>query len=698
MNDGYRSTAATRRGLRVWAGLIVLAAFLAACGGGGGTREFDKQSPDNGDGVPVSTGRVALSVVDVDSGATKNAISSTTQSVARAVVTDGDGAPVRNAVVKFESSDKDAVLFSPAATALTDETGTASVGLRPATLSTSGAYTLTASTVVGAPVSATYNIAIGATQIELGTLSAEQSLLSAYGTTVFSVPIQGVPASIPVTVRFTSTCASQEPARATITPLTTSVGGVARATYVDKGCGQTDLVTATIDGSSVQQTASVVVQKPKAANIQFVSASPRVIALRGTGGVQGPGTGVPFPEVSTVRFQLVDQAGAPYPVPTNVTLRLSNDTGGLLLDGVSGPLVKQTDAYGYVQVTVQSGTIPTPLWVIATAGSGADTVVTNSVQLAVSTGQPIQSRFSMSPMYHNLEGWSYEESVIVRVDAGDSMGNPVPDGTPISFIAERGLIGANCQMGVDQPTRPLPGPGDQLPYAPGWCAVEFRAIGERPANGRFRVAAYAVGEEHYDDVNSNNLYDVGEPFHDQGYLFLDTNENGSYQAGERIIPYLTSQSGACGGNPLTSSVPNTCDGAWGRAHVRQQATFVLSGSFANFRTSPSFATPNGNNIPLTYQLGATCRTQIAFWLQDLNGNPMPYGTTVKIDISAAQDLKLVPAEEQLVGSTNAVGGTFHSFIIVGTVEGGVCKGGGPVLIRATTPKKNVTDLFVTVEL
>ena len=672
------------------------AMLFAGCGSGGGEREFD--AVDDGGGEAAAKARVILSVVDVDTGATTNAISSTTQSIAKAVVTNEDGSPVRNAVVIFESSDKSAVLFSPAATALTDESGVASVAVKPATLTTAGAYMLTAATVVDEePVSATYNLAIGATQIALGTLLSDQSQLSAYGTTVFSVPILGVPASTPVSVRFTSACASQDPARATITPLATSVGGIARATYVDKGCGQTDVITATIEGSPVNQTATLVVQRPKAANIQFVSASPRVIALRGTGGAQGPG-GMPFPEMATVRFQLVDQSGAPYPVPTDVTLRLSNDTGGLLLDTVPGPVVKQTDANGYVEVTVQSGSIPTPLWVIATAGSGADTVVTNSVQLAVSTGQPIQSRFSMSAPYYNLEGWSYDaESVIVRVDAADSMGNPVPDGTPVSFTAEKGLIGANCQMGIDQPTRPLPGPGDAFPNAPGWCAAELRSLGERPANGRFRVAAYAIGEEHYEDINSNNLYDSGEPFLDQGYLFLDTNENGSYQAGERIIPYLTAQSGACSSNPLTASVPNTCDGAWGRAHVRAQATFVFSGSFASFRTSPSFASPNVSNIPLTYQLGSSCQAEIGFWLQDLNGNPMPYNTVIKLDISAATSLRLVPAEDQRVGSSIAVGGTFHAFRIAGQVVNGACTGGGPVLLRVTTPKGNVTDLFVTVE-
>lgn len=689
MNPLFGSPAGAVRRLRTWAGLLVLTGFLAACGGGG-NREFDDQSGGNGgSGGP---GSLAFSIVDAGSGASKNSISATTQSQARAVVTDGQGLPVPNAVVKFESSDEAAVVFKPAATALTDDAGVATVAVGPASLSTAGAYTLTASTSVGGQaLAASYNVAVGATQIALGTLAAEQPQLSAYGTTVLSVPIQGVPASTPVTVRFTTTCAAQAPARATITALATSVDGLARATYVDKGCAGTDLVSATVEGTSVTRTASIVVQSPKVANIQFVSASPRVIALRGTGGSQGPGTGGVFPEVSTVRFQVVDESGAPYPTPTDVTLRLSNDTGGLLLDGVPGPLVKKTDAQGYVQVAVQSGSIPTPLWVIASAGSGANSVTTNSVQLAVSTGQPIQSRFSMSAEYYNLEGWSYDgETVPVTVIAADSMGNPVPDGTPISFVTEAGLIEANCQTGVAAGA-PLPGTG-----TPGVCSVPIRSQGVRPANGRLRVAAYAVGEEHYEDLNSNNRHDAGEPFLDQGYLFLDRNENGSYQPGERIVPYLTAQSGACGANPLTPSVPGTCDGAWGRAHVRQQATFVFSGSFGYLRTSPSFASPNASNIPTGYSLGSSCYAQISFWLQDLNGNPMPYDTRIKIDLAAAQGLTLVPAGEQRVGSTTAVGGSFHAFAVAASQVDGKCLGGGPVLIRVTTPKQNVTDFFVTV--
>lgn len=639
-------------------------------------------------------GGVTLFVVDAASGLTKTSISATAPSLAKALVTDTAGKPVANAVVNFTASSGTAVIFSPASTAMTDSNGLASVSVAPASYSTTGAYTLTATAqAAGQSVLGSYNVAIAALPVTLGLFSPDQGSLSAYGTVVLTVPVLGLPATTPVSVQFTSVCASQSPAKATLTPVVISSGGAASATYVDKGCGTRDQVTASIVGTTVSSSTYLNVDSVKATSIQFVSASPRVIALRGTGGTQGSGSGVTFPEVSTIRFQVLDQGGLPLVTPAAVTLSLSNDTGGILIDGVAGPVIKQTDAQGYVQVQVQSGTIPTPLWVIASIGAGSIQRVTNSVQLAVSTGQPIQSRFSFSASALNLEAWSYDGATSdLSIIAADAMGNPVPDGTPISFITDAGSVDANCQTGVAS-TRPLAGPGTA-----GTCSVQLVSQGVRPSNGRLRVAAYAVGEEHYVDGNSNNRYDAGETFYDQGYLFLDRNENGTFDAGERVVPYLSSQSAACGANPLTPSAPSTCDGVWGRAHVRQQATFVFSGSTGYLRTGPDFSTPNTSNVPNTYVLDpVSCTANFNFWLQDLNGNPMPYGTTVKLDLAAAAGVSAAPSEVQKVRSTNAIGGTQHTYAFSGVDKTtGLCVGKGPVLVQIATPNGNTTNFWVTV--
>lgn len=702
MTRAGRSQGARLRVLPARLGAMILAMALAACGGGGASDPAKDTVLLPGGGVsvppPPAAAAPALSVgvFDQVSGAARNTISFTAGAIARAVVTDGSGAPVAGAVVRFESSDRQAVVFSPAATALTDASGLASTGVAPASLATAGAFTITASAQVGdrTAVGST-GVAVAASPVALGELVAGVSPVSAYGTTVVSVPVSGVPASTAVQVRFTSVCAAQTPARATITPLVPVAGGVARATYVDRGCAGEDLITATVEGTSISRAASLAVLAPAVANIQFVSASPYVIAQRGTGGTQGPGNpGLPFPEISTVRFQVVDEAGAPVASPTSVTLRLSNDTGGILIDQTPGPVVKQTDANGFVEVQVQSGTLPTPVWVIASIVAGSRTLTTNSVQLAVSTGQPAQARFSASASIVNCEGWDFDGFCAkVQVIAADALGNPVPDGTAVSFISDRGMVEANCQTGVDTGL-PLPGIG-----APGRCEVDLFSQGVRPPDGRVAWTAYAVGEEHYEDADGNNRYDPGETFYDMGYLFLDSVRNGRYDAGERFVPYLTAQSGTCASNALpllgTASVPGTCDGAWGRAHVRSGGVVVFSGSRAYFRTSPLFAAPNASNLPTSLSLGPSCSAQLGFWLQDLNGNPLPYQTTIDVDPEAAQSLK-VSGRPQEVGNTNAIGGTFHLFTVSGTLSGGSCTGSGQLAIRVETPAKIRTDFLVNV--
>ncbi|GAA4411486.1 Ig-like domain-containing protein [Quisquiliibacterium transsilvanicum] len=640
-------------------------------------------------------------MIDPVTGAARNTISFTSLSLVRALVKDGNGKALPNTVVRFSASDEAAITFSPAATALTDENGVASVNLGPARLSTAGAYAISGSVQVGeSAFTGSTSVAVGASQVALGDLAPGISPLSAYGTTVFSVSVSGVPTSTLVQVRFTSACAAQNPPRATITPMVSTVNGIARATYVDKGCGSQDLVTATVEGTSVVRAATLPVLSPSVANIQFASASPMVIALRGTGGTQGPGTGVRFPEISTVRFQVVDEAGVPVATPTNVTLSLSNDTGGILIDQLPGPVVKQTDANGFVEVQVQSGTLPTPVWVIASITTATRTVTTNSVQLAVSTGQPIQSRFSTSFEVLNCEGWSYDGKCgSVGVIAADAMGNPVPDGTAISFIADHGMVEANCQTGVIT-GRPLPGGDSPGEDSPGRCRVSVFSQGTRPSDGRVGVVAYAVGEEHYEDWNSNNRYDVGEAFYDMGYLFIDRNQSGAYEAGERFVPFLTAQSGACASNSLpavrTASVPGTCDGVWGRAHVRSGGVIVFSGSVPYFRTSPVFGSPNISNIPTSYSLGAACSAVVGFWLQDLNGNPMPEGTVVSADTGGAFKLS-TSSEPTRVPNTNARGGTYHAFAISGRDPvSGECVGSGAVRIRTQTPRGIISDIFVNV--
>ncbi len=385
-------------------------------------------------------------------------------------------------------------------------------------------------------------------------------------------------------------------------------------------------------------------------------------------------------------------------VPTNVTLELSNRTGGLTIDSVAGPVVKQTDANGEVSVSIQAGTLPTPYWVLATVNVGGVNRTTSSTLLTVSTGRPTQARFSLSAEYYNLEGLRYDSGATtscndvvcarVTVVAADTFGNPVPDGTVVNFISEGGTFDRpSCQT------------------AAGVCTVVFRSANSRPADGRVTIVAYAVGEEDYDDANGNNRYDAGETFRELGWLYLDSNENLQRDALEAEVPFTGAASvGACvNGGVATFGVPSkpgTCDGVWGAAHVRRAAVFTFSDSFGVFKRSPG--PPFGGSSDLastTYplgRLGDACVASVPFWLQDRNGNPLPYGTVLSAETFGATGAA-AKIENAFIGSTTNPGGTFHVATVTVPFDtvNAVCPPAF-VTIRATTTLNNASSVTVPI--
>jgi hypothetical protein len=202
------------------------------------------------------------------------------------------------------------------------------------------------------------------------------------------------------------------------------------------------------------------------------------------------------------------------------------------------------------------------------------------------------------------------------VIASDRLGNPVPDGTAINFITEGAQITpASCTT------------------TKGTCSVNFTSAASRPANGRVTILAYAIGEKSFVDANSNNRYDLtpapGETFYDLGDPYIDANENGQWDAGEFYIPSTTSGSSPCLTQPGGGALPvanywnvpsreNTCTGTWGQNYVRRSAVIVLSGSYA-------YITPT-----TVVDMASSCSRSFNLTLTDVNGNPMPAGTTVGI--------------------------------------------------------------------
>jgi hypothetical protein len=282
-----------------------------------------------------------------------------------------------------------------------------------------------------------------------------------------------------------------------------------------------------------------------------------------------------------VIFQVNDAAGNPLPNQV-VRLGLSTFTGGLTIEGSQTEITQQTDGAGQVSALVNSGTVPTPVRVIATLASGVQTVSSN---LSVAVGLPSQLNFSLSQATHNIEGYNLDGTPnTYNILAADRSGNPVPNGTTINFWAEGGQVAATAQT--------------QLVGNLARTTANFVSQSPRPQDGRITVVAYAIGEESFVDINGNNVYDANEPFQDLGDITKDILYDFSYSptTDEFIsLSGIAAGSQACmdfsATHPPLSLLPpadlwipvrpNTCDAIWTpRTYVRRAIQTVLSTSEA----------------------------------------------------------------------------------------------------------------------
>jgi hypothetical protein len=346
-------------------------------------------------------------------------------------------------------------MSSSTGTALTDTNGTASVVLRPFSLSASGAASLQVSTTAnGVTASDQVNYVLGATELVPANMQFSPNNIPAYGTTNITVDIMAgtsLYTAAGPTVDFSSNCVLL--GKASVTSNVPSVNGKATAVYRDLGCNRSgDRVNATVTGSDItfHQTMGVGTLSP--ASVQFSAVSPvnKSIVIRGQGGLLRT-------ETATLTFRVFDNFGKALP-GQNVSFALVNGTGMML-----NKKTDTTDANGEVITTVNSGDVPTTFRVQASLDSGVSTL---SDSMLVTTGLPVQTAFSLSVDSPNVEGWSYDSGVNnpatkVRVLFADQAGNPIPDGTPVAFQTTLGAIGSSDMGGCITMN--------------GGCSVDFRA-------------------------------------------------------------------------------------------------------------------------------------------------------------------------------------------------------------------------------
>jgi hypothetical protein len=673
------------RGATLISRLAVLFAVLftfTACGGGGGGGNAFYQ----GDGSDNPS--LGFTLLDPQGNPTSS-ISFSSPGTLKITVQKGGS----NIVVSASTDDTIATL-SPA-TALTDGGGVATFLLEAVA---QGAGTITASAQVnGETITGDFGYQVGESGLRLGYFDSNGDFienqisilpagtLSAGGNAQLSVVIldqNGERVTSSESIRFNSGCIGS--GQATISPANPvlSVNGQASTTYTAAGCGGVDSITASLAGASAQATGSISIASPQANAVTFVSATPTLIVLRGTGGANRP-------ETAEVIFQVVDGTGAPI-AGISTALSLSTSVGGLSLSKSSA----LSDGDGQVKVTVSSGDVATSVRVIATIDNGSGkTVATASDLITVTTGLPDQNSISLSVAGTFVVENGFVEDGITRslnVRMADKFNNPVVDGTAAVFTTEYGAIVGSCttvagtcsvlwntqaprfptltgddyvvstenDAGITCPSHtgdPIPCP-DDLGYTRG---------------GRSTILVHAIGEESFVDRNGNGIMDEDERYLFQNLpeAFLDNNEDGYYTpalpacladpygspqciAGleEIFIDFNSNEEYDYNDDPPVYNgllCPPEGNGVWCSrelVNVRALSLVVLSD-------------PTSWNIIMVYNKGivggaANGRIQTAY-VSDRYNNPPPGGST--ISVSAEGDCNILSATSITVPNTGAAG-------------------------------------------
>lgn len=667
-------------GLARLAMALSLFTFLAACGGqndNGGTPPVDDTPvvPDpvftigSGSGTNFSAGTLDASSTDLAGGES---------STITASIADETGALLtEDASVTFRSDCEaigDATIDTPVslvngfATTVYQPQGcvgedniTASVTVNGNTTNASVTVTVRQLALLGSATDAGF---------EAGVLTFGMSSISAGGSTTLTASVadgdgNAVDATAS-TVTFSSACSSS--GLAEIESPVAAEGSIVETTYTALGCTGDDVVTArvTIDGATSTASGTVTVLAPVVGSLQFVSAVPETIGIRGFG----------LNETSRVTFLVLDTNGNPVR-NEDVSFSLNTSVGGISLSDSSAT----SNAEGEVVVNVTSGFVQTSVAVSAQLVANP-ALGTQSDRLVVSTGIADQDSMSLSASCLNPEGWNYDgETVDLTLRASDHFNNPVPDGTAVAFTTEGGQVQPTCSQ------------------FDGACTVVWSSSNPRPINGRATILATVLGEESFLDANGNGVLDDQDTFFDVTEAFRDDTENGEFDQGvEEFRDFnnnaeFDSGDGAyngvlcCDADAVSNAVEG--DACFGRTptgtacsdnrniHARDSIVLVMAKSFMNFETDVESLNGSGSVLVSIFGL-----------MDDGSKQVPPCGTQV----SAVATNGVIGDVNFTVPSTNFDGPLQFGIFW----QADATPSTGTICIETVTPNENESAFCITV--
>ncbi|MCD4722272.1 MAG: hypothetical protein K8S13_20795 [Desulfobacula sp.] len=377
--------------------------------------------------------------------------------------------------------------------------------------------------------------------------------------------------------------------------------------------------------------------------------SPETIGVAGSG----------ISNTSIITFLVNDISDNPVPDFHLITFNISTPLGG-------GEKLSATEAdtvNGEVSVTVIGGTVSGTVGVNATYDDADGLIITTEAKVTIVSGLPAAEQLGMAVEFHNIAGgrtFGLQDTITVYL--GDRYGNVVPDGTRVSLMSEGGTIGTSD--GFESST--VFGVAEAIlqsspPTTPDLGGV----IGSVSGNvGLCKIVAYTPGDEGFNDVNGNNVYDEGIDVLtlDMSEPYIDSNDNGAYDSGEKYIDSdesgsFTDVDGQYQSNTIIWDSMNVLFSA-------EQATFALT------PTSFIIDRINGGTYSFTYYIG------------DVWGNSLVGGTAVKVSKSGTfSEGELVGAIDFDISDSTGLGQAYSFSLIIPPADDPADPPQGSITIR-----------------
>ena len=596
---------------------LSLALGLAGCGGGGGTDTIAPE-PDTGvtqpgtggDGsgeptAPVSEVNVTPIVLTDTNGNMTRTISASGAN-AQITVTDRLGNPISSALVNFSG---EGIIFGTSnGSVLTNEMGEASISLKPTNSTDTGSYQLTATTNVNDTTATTpaYNFSIQSTNVVLSDVALSTTNLDSGASTNITLRTKDAISNVfqnDVTVDFDASCGTFDN-----TNVSSSNQGNITAVYtaIDANgnlCADSQTISITPTNTPVnRQVVSVNIAPVEASSIVYTTTQDISLGARNSGSSSS----------GQIEFTVFANGRPAANQQVEISRLFAPSDFSFVTLNNRMPRTVTSDSQGRVVVNVYPGALPGPVEIKATLASNTD-ISALSKNVSVATGRATQNGFSISLSKNVLAANADGDIATITARLVDRVGNPVPDGTVVSFVSEGGRVIPNCATNNGQ------------------CSVEFSTQNPRPVDNRISVVAFVEGDKSYRDTNGDNLYTAGidSLIRNIGDFFRDDNENNQYDSNLGEFVFRRGASGAqC--NPSSFNQPNTtdlnnCDDGL-EAILRYQFVLALA---SNVPTYPNL----GATLPANPTNDLDRPREVPFKLYGNSAQTvsMPSGTSISIE-------------------------------------------------------------------